>query len=107
MIARDRGFTNSHVVLMDMSDHPRATQAFQGLEKARILTSRAQLTHTFPEKGGIRLGTAAVARLGMDEDAMARIATLVRRAVTGEPAAQVADDVTGLALSYPTVRYCF
>lgn len=107
VMARDRGYTSSHVVLMDMSDHARGPQAFQLLENARILTSRTPLPHTYPERRGIRLGTAAVARLGMDENAMARIATLIRRVVTGEPPTEVAADVTELARSYPTVRHCF
>ena len=43
----------------------------------------------------------------MPEEAMPRIATLIRRVVTGEPPRDVAVDVTDLARSYATVQYCF
>ena len=107
VVAKERGYTESHIVLLDTTRLPVGDAAFRRLEEAQILATRVPLPHAYPERSAIRLGTAAVARLGMPEEAMSAIATLIRRVVTGEPPPDVAIDVTDLARSYPSVQYCF
>ena len=107
VVGETQDFTQSHIVLLDSTKLPVGDAAFRKLEEALILTTRVPLPHTYPERNGIRLGTAAVTRLGMPEEAMSRVATLIRRVVTGELPQDVAVDVTDLASSYATVQYCF
>ena len=107
VFGKTEDFTRSHIVLLDTAKLPVGDAAFRKLEEALILTTRVTLPHTYPERTGVRLGTAAVTRLGMPDEAMSRIATLIRRVVTGEPPQDVAVDVTELARSYATVQYCF
>ncbi|MBI4182958.1 MAG: aminotransferase class I/II-fold pyridoxal phosphate-dependent enzyme [Proteobacteria bacterium] len=107
VVGKERGYTASHIVLLDTTALPVGEAAFKRLEEARILTTRVPLAHTYPERRGIRLGTAAVTRRGMREEAMSRIATLIGRVVTGEPAGAVAAAVTDLVRSYPDVKFCF
>lgn len=107
VVGKERGYTDSHIVLIDATRLPVGEAAFHRLEEARILTTRVPLAHTYPERRAIRLGTAAVTRLGMAEEAMAKIAALIRRVVTGEPTPPIAREVTELARSYSRVRYCF
>jgi glycine hydroxymethyltransferase len=100
--------TSSHVVVVDATGLPNAEGGFRRLEQARILTSRVALPRTYPERGGIRLGTAAVTRTGMKAAQMTTIATLIRRVLVEQESAElVAKDVTDLAHGFRTVRYCF
>jgi glycine hydroxymethyltransferase len=107
VVGKEKGYTDSHIVLLDTTKLPVGSAAFRRLEEARILASRIPLPHIHPKRLGIRLGTAAVTRLGMQEEAMSRIATLIRRVVTGEPPPTVAVDVTDMARSYSSVQFCF
>ena len=100
------GYTRSHIVLLDATTLPVGSKAFRKLEEAGILTTRVPLPHTYPERRGIRLGTAAVTRLGMFEADMSSIAALIARVATGEPTREVNADVRDLARSFTSVQYC-
>src|SRR6185312_1365451 len=107
VLGKEMGFTNSHIVLLDATTMPIGLEAYRRLEHARVLSSRVPLPHTYPDYGGIRLGTAALTRLGAREQDMVSIASLLTRLISGEPPAEVAPKVTEIARSFATVHYCF
>lgn len=86
---------------------PVGIEAYRRLEQARILSSRVPLPHTYPERCGIRLGTAAITRLGAVEQDMTRMASLITRVISGEPPADVAPHVTEIAREFTKVHFCF
>ena len=105
---KDRGFTQSHVVLVDLEPTPRGSESVRLLEQAQISSSLADLPRTYPDKSVLRLGSPACTRKGMGEGEMAEVARLIRRVVLdGEDPAVVATDVTELASSFTGVQYCF
>jgi len=58
--------------------------------------------------GGIRLGTAELTRLGMNESEMVEVAELMKRIVVdGEDPKKVGRDATEFRKDYDTVQYCF
>jgi glycine hydroxymethyltransferase len=108
VVGKDRGFTRSHIVLLDVTALSQGEVSFQLLEEARIPTTRVPLPHTYPERRGIRLGTSAVTRRGMKVGEMATVAHLIRRVlIDREPPERVARDVKELVAAYSSVRYCF
>lgn len=100
-------YTESHIVLVDVSKLPDGDNAFRRLEAARILTTRAPLPQSSPERRGLRLGTPAVTRSGMGGEHMTAIAVLVKRVLLDrENPARVADDAKALAEAFPSVHFC-
>jgi glycine hydroxymethyltransferase len=105
---KDRGFTQSHVVLVDLGSTPRGKQALERLEEAHISCSPADLPRTYPHKTVLRLGSSACTRKGMGEGEMAEVARLMRRVVLdGEDPSRVGRDVADLASGFTSVHYCF
>jgi glycine hydroxymethyltransferase len=105
---KDRGFTQSHVVLVDIGSTPRGKQALERMEEAHISCSPADLPRTYPHKTVLRLGSSACTRKGMGEGEMAEVARLMRRVVLdGEDPSRVGRDVADLASGFTSVHYCF
>ncbi len=114
VVAADKGFTESHMVLVDASEHGGGLKVERLLEKAGILVNRNLLPWD-PRKGrdyrnpsGVRLGTPEVTRLGMKEGEMEEIARLIRRVVIDrEEPAKVAREVAKFRRNYQKIHYCF
>ncbi len=107
VVGKNRGFTQSHIVLVDITDMANQPEILNRLEAARITCSQMELRHTTPERTVLRLGTSACARRGMGEAEMIEAARLIRRVVDKEDPAVVERDVIELASGFTTVRYCF
>jgi glycine hydroxymethyltransferase len=75
VLAKERGFTESHLLLMDVSEFGGSYKAARKLERNQILTS--------DDFGGpdreIRIGTAEITRRGMKEKDMKKIAKLFEK----------------------------
>ncbi len=105
---KDRGFTRSHVVLVDLDPTPHGAGSVSVLRRTGIVSSLAALPRTYPEKRALRLGSPVCTKKGMGEGEMAEIARLIRRVLLeGEEPRAVGEDVAALAASFPDVRYCF
>ena len=105
---KDRGFTRSHVVLVDLDPTPHGAGSVSVLRRAGIVSSLAALPRTYPEKRALRLGSPVCTKKGMGEGEMAEIARLIRRVLLeGEEPEAVGEDVAALAASFSDVRYCF
>jgi len=116
VVAEHKGFTQSHVILIDVSETPMkdGRTVEEELEKANIIINRnllpwdKRMGRDYKKPGGIRLGTSEMTRLGMKESEMDAIATLMDRVVMkGESVKKVAADVAELRTDYQRVEYAF
>ena len=105
---KDRGFTQSHVVLVDLDATPHGAGSVSLLRRAGIISSLAALPRTYPERRALRLGSPVCTKKGMGEAEMAEIARLMRRVLLeSEEPESVGEDVAALVASFPDVQYCF
>jgi glycine hydroxymethyltransferase len=114
VLAEHKGFTQSHVILIDITKYGDGGTIEETLEKANIIINRNLLPwdikegRHFMHPGGIRLGVSEVTRLGMKESEMTEIAEFIKRAIIDkEPLEKVRTDVTEFRKEYQKVHYCF
>jgi glycine hydroxymethyltransferase len=114
VLAEHKGFTQSHVILIDITKHGDGGTVEGTLEKANIIINRNLLPwdikegRHFMHPGGIRLGVSEVTRLGMKESEMSMIADFVKRVIMdNEPVETVKTDVAEFRRNYQKVHYCF
>ncbi|MHA2211954.1 MAG: serine hydroxymethyltransferase [Candidatus Thorarchaeota archaeon] len=116
LIAEHKGFTESHVILADVSESPMkdGRTVEEQLEKANIIINRnllpwdKKMGRDYKTPGGIRLGTSEMTRLGMKESEMDAIAELMHRVVMkGEDVKKMADEVGEFRKEYQHVHYAF
>ena len=105
---KDRGFTTSHIVLVDLGTASDAVESLQRLEAAHISGSLAHLPRAYPDKTVLRLGSPTCTRKGMGEREMREVAKLMRRTLLDrEEPARVGRDVEDLVSAFNTIHYCF
>ncbi|HDI06977.1 MAG TPA: serine hydroxymethyltransferase [Candidatus Bathyarchaeota archaeon] len=114
VLAEHKGFTESHVILIDVTKQGDGGTIEQELEKANIIINRNLLPwdikegRHFMHPGGIRLGTSEVTRLGMKENEMEEIAEFMKRVVLDKEAPEkVKADVAEFRKDFQKVHYCF
>jgi glycine hydroxymethyltransferase len=116
VVAEHKGFTESHVVLVDVADTPmkNGRKVEEELEKANIIINRnllpwdKKMGRDYRKPGGIRLGSSEVTRLGMKEGEMEDIADLLYRVVMKEEdVKKVAEEVSDFRKEYQKVHYAF
>ena len=114
VLADHKGFTESHVALIDITQHGDGGTIEETLEKANIIINRNLLPwdikegRHFMHPGGIRLGTSEVTRLGMKESEMAEIAEFIKRVVMDkEDVEKVRRDVSEFRRGHQKLHYCF
>ena len=118
VVCPEKGFTESHTLLIDISD--KSSEIGLGgdieklLERAKIIVNRNLLPWDLMEgrhyknPGGIRLGTSEVTRLGMKESEMDTIAELIKMIIIDqkEPG-YVANEVTTFREEFQDIHYSF
>jgi len=114
VLAEHKGFSESHVVLIDITKYGDGGTIEKELERANIIINRNLLPwdikagRHFMHPGGIRLGTQEVTRLGMKEAEMVEIAEFIKRVVVDkEDVEKVKGDVVEFRKDYRRVLYCF
>ena len=114
VLGEKRGFTESHLILVDVTEYGDGGTLEQELERAGIIANRNLLPWDIREgrhymhPGGIRLGVSEITRLGMSAEEMKEIADfLVRIIVKDEAPEQVLPDVIEFRKNYQKVHYCF
>ncbi|UCC33485.1 MAG: serine hydroxymethyltransferase [Candidatus Bathyarchaeota archaeon] len=114
VLAEHKGFTESHVLLADITKHGDGGTIEGQLENANIILNRNLLPwdikegRHFMHPGGIRMGTSEVTRLGMRESQMAEVAEFMKRVIIDkEDVDKVKDDVAEFRKDYQKVHYCF
>jgi len=114
VLAEHKGFTQSHVILVDITKLGDGGTIEETLEKANVIINRNLLPwdikegRHFMHPGGIRMGVSEVTRLGMKESEMNEIAEFFKRAIISkEPLERVRPDVAEFRRQYQKVHYCF
>jgi len=114
VLAEQKGFTESHVLIVDITKHGDGGTIEEQLEKANIIINRNLLPwdikegRHFQHPGGIRFGTSEVTRLGMQESDMTEIAEFIKRVVVDkENVEKVKREVVEFRRPYQRVHYCF
>lgn len=110
VVCEHLGFTRSHALAVDVTDHGGGAEVALRLERANIIANKNLMPNdTSPvHPSGIRLGSQELTRLGMKESHMAEVAGLIARIVMRkEDPAAVARDVVALRQGFQTVQYCF
>jgi glycine hydroxymethyltransferase len=114
VLGEKKGFTQSHVVLVDITKYGLGGDLEKKLEKANIILNRNLLAYDlkqdrhYQNPGGIRLGSQECTRLGMKENDMGYIAELIARIVVkGEDPERVKKDVIDFRKNFNKVHYCF
>ena len=108
VVGKDRGYTQSHVVLLDLGSVAEGTEALHRLEGANVSCSPTALPRTYPHKTALRLGSPACTRKGMGAEEMVEVARLIRRVVLDrEDPSAVGRDVVKLTSAFSDVHYCF
>ena len=114
VLAEHKGFTQSHVLLVDITEYGDGATIEKKLERANIILNRnllpwdIRMGRHFEAPGGIRLGAQEVTRLGMRESEMDEIAEFIKRVVVdGEDPEKVGEDVAEFRRDYQKVHYAF
>jgi glycine hydroxymethyltransferase len=114
VLCPDKGFTESHTVIIDISKFGDGASIEEKLEAANIITNRnllpwdKRLGRDYRKPGGLRLGTSEVTRLGMGGSEMDEIAELIKRIVVDKDSPRsVAEEVAELRAGFQKVHYCF
>ncbi len=114
VLAEHKGFTESHVIIIDITKQGDGGTIEEQLEKANVIINRNLLPwdikegRHFMHPGGIRLGTSEITRLGMEENDMKDVADFIKRVVLDkEPVGNVKKDVVAFRKEYQKVHYCF
>ncbi len=114
VLAEHKGFTQSHVILIDITKHGDGGTLEDTLERANVIINRNLLPwdikegRHFMHPGGIRLGVSEVTRLGMKEPEMSMIADFIKRVILDKETPEtVKTDAAEFRKNYQKVQYCF
>jgi len=114
VLAEHKGFTESHVIIVDITKFGDGGTLEKQLEEANVIINRNLLPwdikegRHFTNPGGIRLGTSEITRLGMKENEMKEIAEFIKRVVIDkEDTGKVKIDVAEFRKGYQKVHFCF
>jgi len=112
VLGRDRGFSQSHEVLLDVSKLGHSAEIANLLEKANILTDGLSLPKDVETRGkftsGLRLGTQEITRTGALDADMKDIAALFKRVLLDkEDPEKMAGDVATVAARFNEIKFTF
>ena len=112
VVCANKGFTESHQVLINVSKFGGGKPVANLLEKANIICNKNLLPRDKPKSAenpsGIRLGTPEITRLGMKEREMEQIATFIKQTIIDREKPEViAKKVKNFTRKFLTLKYCF
>jgi glycine hydroxymethyltransferase len=107
VVARNRGYTSSHTLLLPVAEFGSAREVGERLEAAGIITTATRLPAALGE-AGIRLGLQEVTRRGATPDDMPEVAVLVADVVARRRTPETVRDRTReLAAQFNQIRFSF
>lgn len=114
VLGEKHGFTRSHQVAIDVTQHGDGGTLEKELERANIIVNRQlipgdiQAGRHFMHPGGIRIGTQEITRLGMRGGHMGQVAQfLTRIIIRKQPPERVAVDVAEFRRGFQKLHYAF
>ncbi len=109
VLCEEFGFTESHQVVVDLSNIGNAAELAKRLEENNIILNKNLLPWDDVDKSdnpsGIRIGTQEVTRRGMKESEMVEIAEYIKKVLLDE--INVKDEVSDFMSNYTRVHYAF
>jgi glycine hydroxymethyltransferase len=109
VLCEDLGFTESHQVVMDVSENGRASELAKTLENNNIILNKNLLpwddVNRTDDPSGIRVGTQEITRRGLKRSQMGEIAEFIKKVVMDNK--NVKNEVTEFMGQYTKVHYCF
>jgi glycine hydroxymethyltransferase len=114
VLASNLDFTKSHQIAVNITKYGLGGDMERDLEKANIILNRqlipgdVQAGRHYQNPGGLRIGTSEITRLGMKQDEMKVIASLMARIIVKkDDPAKVKKEVEEMRKSYQKVHYAF
>jgi len=114
VLAEHKGFTESHTLIIDISEIMNGREAEKLLEESGIIVNRnllpwdIRMGRHYMEPGGIRLGTSEVTRIGMKESDMEEVAEFMKKVlIDREPPKKVKEEVAEFRKNFAKVHYAF
>ena len=110
VLCEEKGFTESHQVVIDVSGNGGGKLVAGDLEAANVICNKNLLPWDPIERSddpsGIRIGVAELTRLGMQTHEMAEVAAFYRRVILSkEDPSAVAADVTSFRSGFQDVHF--
>ncbi len=114
VLGEGKGYTQSHQILIDVSEYGLGGDLEKLLEKAGIIVNRNLLPYdpqrglSFKNPGGIRLGVQELVRLGITHENMDAVADFFERVIIKrENPEKVREDVKEFRQNFKYINYCF
>ena len=109
VFAAEQGFTESHTVLVDVSERGGGADVSKRAEAQGLIMNKNMLPGdtSAVKPSGIRLGTPEMTRLGMGKDAMDEVADLIHLASLGGNEKEVRERSKTLKEQYCKIHYCW
>ena len=114
VMAENKGFTESHQIVIDITKYGLGGDVEKKLEKCNIILNRQLIPgdtkagRHYMNPGGLRIGVSEITRLGMKQSEMEEIAEFIRRVVVKkEDPKSVTNDVIEFRNHFQKVQYCF
>ncbi|NOR85711.1 aminotransferase class I/II-fold pyridoxal phosphate-dependent enzyme [archaeon] len=110
VVAEKLGFTESHQVVVDVSNLGGGKTVAEHLESQNIILNKNFIpgdkinTETMRNPRGIRIGTQEMTRMGMKEDEMQEIAKLLKKSLIDKK--DIKQEVTDFKKEFLDVKYC-
>lgn len=109
VLCEDQGFTQSHQVVMDVSNLGRAAEFAKSLEANNIILNKNLLpwdnVNRSDDPSGIRIGTQEITRRGLKESHMSEVAQYIKSVVMDGKS--VENEVTEFINQFTNVHYSF
>lgn len=109
VLCEDQGFTESHQVVMDVSELGRAAEFAKTLEANNIILNKNLLpwdnVNRSDDPSGIRVGTQEITRRGLKQHHMGEVAEYIKKVVMDGK--NVANEVTEFINQFTNVHYSF
>ncbi len=114
VLGEKQGFTQSHIVIADVSQFGNGKEIEKRLEQSNIILNRNLLPYDikmgrhFETPGGIRCGVSECTRLGMRETDMSEVAELISEVVIKRSTPdRVREKVIEFRRDFTKVKFCF
>lgn len=110
VLAKDNGFTETHMFLVDISKIMSSNEAEKILENGNIMINKNMLygDGSFLNPSGLRIGTPEVTRLGMKEEHMLVVASFIERLlIKRENEKMIKKEVVTFRKKFKSIHYCY
>jgi len=109
VFAPDNGFTESHTILVDVSEFGGGADVSLRAESCGLIMNKNMLPGdtSAVNPSGIRLGTPELTRLGMGTDEMDEVALMIHLAAEGDKDQEVRQRSAELKERFSDIHYCW